>query len=406
MTVIVIASRDLGPSLLLNDKHSSITKGDHAGHPFHGNQYRDGHGGDGNSIDDARAAVLQVNSGKYQDFDASYARGFDDPASTLKDGVVSRISEEMKSSTDDIIKALGPDNAFISVRTISIDENGVPKVGMPEQSAIRTGSVEDLIRMSQGAIGFSSKDDLASKIDCIFQHPTEEFAGSLTGYKLEGCTLDDVRAAINAGHEITYDLDATNSHMLVGVNSAEGDRCIRYEAVENLVTKWASTSNDTDPLALALQESAASEFNLPSALPWPSTALSEAQSLAQSNEATYADFLRTQYDSTQQAFAAKGFGPNDTMTLYRGMEAALPPVGTEFTGQLRPMSSFSTDPAVARAFAMENSQCIKVEVPISSILSVPGTGFGCYEESEIVVLGNDVNGTVISINQDGTVAGQ
>jgi len=54
----------------------------------------------------------------------------------------------------------------------------------------------------------------------------------------------------------------------------------------------------------------------------------------------------------------------------------------------RPLSSFSTSPAVAEKFAGGGTDVIfKTVVPVSRIFSTPITGLGTYFEREMVVLG-------------------
>lgn len=177
---------------------------------------------------------------------------------------------------------------------------------------------------------------------------------------------------------------------------------IREEAVSNLVRQWAFTSNDSEPSALAMQQAAVEEFGIKGHAEWTEASdsiMGRAQENFGEHGEVYKDFLRTQYDATQAEFAKQGIGPNDTFLLYRGVNYSLPDEGEKFDAQLRPMSSFSTDPGVARAFS-QYGDFFATEVKASDILSMPATGNGCLNEREMVVLGGVKESTVVSLYPD------
>ena len=71
----------------------------------------------------------------------------------------------------------------------------------------------------------------------------------------------------------------------------------------------------------------------------------------------------------------------------------------EAFSKLRPLSSWSTDLLVAKSFGSGSSNngddviLMGMKVPIEDVFSVPGSGFGSYEEDEVVILGNKLRKT-------------
>jgi hypothetical protein len=186
--------------------------------------------------------------------------------------------------------------------------------------------------------------------------------------------------------------------------SEDGDRAVREACVSTLVGQWARTSNDSESTALAMQQAAAEEFGIKGHAGWTEaseSSLRGAQENFGEHGEVYKDFFRAQYEATQAEFVKQGIGPDDTLLLYRGLENTdLPPTGTTFDAQLRPLNSYSTDPLVARRFADSNESCFATEVQAKDILSMPATGNGCLNEREMVVLGGVKESTVVSIKLD------
>ena len=129
-------------------------------------------------------------------------------------------------------------------------------------------------------------------------------------------------------------------------------------------------------------------------------------------------FLRAQYENTQRMFAEHGI---TRVPLYRGFQfnnstaqaGSTPPPrppwairGTVQDLTLRPLSSFSSTPGIARRFAgvqyNKNSVVIAGIVPVSQILSTSVTGLGCLNEKEVVVLGGTHKWTVTTMGDKKT----
>jgi len=195
------------------------------------------------------------------------------------------------------------------------------------------------------------------------------------------------------------------------------DEYARKTAAGALVSNWAATSNDRSDVALAIQMAAREEFNLTAAASWPQSASRgsngmeidpsspqgilnrKVQKRYEQDGAVYRDFVRTQYDLTQEMFNRRGI---TEVTVYRGfndketMESRKlgdPKISSINT---RPLSSWSLDPNTAMEFAEEqNGLVVKSVIRTDQILATPVTGVGCWAESEIVTVSTYIDGEVI-----------
>ncbi len=194
------------------------------------------------------------------------------------------------------------------------------------------------------------------------------------------------------------------------------DEYARKTAAGALVSNWAATSNDHSDVALAIQMAAREEFNLTAAASWPQSASRgsngmeidpsspqgilnrKVQKRYEQDGAVYRDFVRTQYDLTQEMFNRRGI---TEVTVYRGfndketMESRKlgdPKISSINT---RPLSSWSLDPNTAMEFAEEqNGLVVKSVIRTDQILATPVTGVGCWAESEIVTVSTYIDGEV------------
>lgn len=185
-----------------------------------------------------------------------------------------------------------------------------------------------------------------------------------------------------------------------------------------MVSAWARSSSDTDPISLQLQEAAVEEFGLEGHTSFHVEALDEMKSLYEGSshspiwndqqKAGARKFLRAQYDLTQEMFKRHGISE---VTLYRGMawgpadyEKAGRPVPLGTTGEItrvrtNPLSSYSYsfDTAVGFASKYDIQAVLGTKVDVKRILSTPFTGAGCLSEGEMVVIGgDDTDGFVVS----------
>jgi len=198
------------------------------------------------------------------------------------------------------------------------------------------------------------------------------------------------------------------------LNPSQG---IHQKQVASALVAWKETSNDHDMRSLSLQGAVSEEFGVPLS-DWQKKRIAEVKSgnipeeikekqgkdpaikyatMERDQERT---FVRAMYDETQAFFQRAGYKPEDTITVFRG-------VGTESYAKKgdvvnmnqNAMSSWSLLPEAAKGFAMgavdlgetPRGIALAMEIPISSILSTPRTGFGVAIEAEIVVLGTPGN---------------
>lgn len=170
------------------------------------------------------------------------------------------------------------------------------------------------------------------------------------------------------------------------------------EALDKLVRQWAATSGDSNPSAVASQIAAQAEFGLEgkASLWWSEDIVRSATELYARNEVFLRTALRAMYDWTQEQFAEAGI---TEVALARGQGMAntgldLVARATRSELLLQPMSSFASATRVAQEFVLgwdggESAAVIKTTVPVSRILSMCRTGFGCLHEHEFVVLASD-----------------
>lgn len=160
---------------------------------------------------------------------------------------------------------------------------------------------------------------------------------------------------------------------------------VPYEEVNHLVHSWAETSADHSPSSLAIQEIAKKLLGLNKA----STKHfysggKDKKRFLESNKTKLQKFITQQYKDTQQYLKGLGLKPNDTVSLYRGVDYNLK--GSKVA--LQPLSSFSTSLNTAADFAEYDGTIMKIDVKVKDIFSTPKTGVGCNNEREVVVLGN------------------
>ncbi|MGX4733153.1 hypothetical protein [Kitasatospora griseola] len=173
---------------------------------------------------------------------------------------------------------------------------------------------------------------------------------------------------------------------------------VRAEAVSRLVNGWASTANDHDPDALALQEAARRRFNLKDTLAWDhgdDGLAAETDRVLRERRQVLDAFLTTMWENTQQHFATLGV---TYITVHRGFTGGyddshlegLDGHGSITDLPLRPLSSATLDEDTAADFATQGGQVngyvISGDIPVTRVLAVPGTGIGCLDELEVVIL--------------------
>jgi hypothetical protein len=164
-----------------------------------------------------------------------------------------------------------------------------------------------------------------------------------------------------------------------------------------IVSMWAGSSGDSLSGAIAMQMAVREEFGLADAevshlgreIPGQ---LESAQEMYATDRPAMRAFARAMYDETQAWLSANGL---DAVPLFRG--AGVPKdfakSGEVAEVQLQPMSSFSANPETAAKFAYagysehESAALLYAAVPRELILATCQTGYGCRDETELVVLG-------------------
>jgi hypothetical protein len=108
----------------------------------------------------------------------------------------------------------------------------------------------------------------------------------------------------------------------------------------------------------------------------------------------YKKILPAIYRNTQKAFAAKGLGPDDMITLFRGVKlggngSSLAKTGAKVVYHGNVLESWSVSYSVAKDFAKGSmGRVVCMKIPVRNILCTSRTGFGCLSEGEYVVIDN------------------
>lgn len=176
-----------------------------------------------------------------------------------------------------------------------------------------------------------------------------------------------------------------------------GQRVANY-----FIGRWADTSGDSSQPSIEMQYAVDTEF--------PELGTKQLRSEFKAHQPhggsnnmdrqfVMRKFVRAMYDSTQARLGQLGYGPNDMVPLFRGMEVpthegldVLPTRGAIVDVRLQPASSFSTSVSSAVNFSGHDGPgysraMVMMSVPRKQILSTALTGFGCLNEKELVVLG-------------------
>jgi hypothetical protein len=181
----------------------------------------------------------------------------------------------------------------------------------------------------------------------------------------------------------------------------------RYALSAAMVDSWAATSGDHNVNAVGIQYAIKDEFKV--SRPYTKHLRLSHKTPSQATKNEWDDtierirkdkgvraVLRAHYDETQARLKAQGV---THLTLVRGYGSAakVDPVN-EQNVSLQPASSFSMNKSIAGIFAPSGSALKKryltATVEARYVLSTCGTGFGCVNEQEVVVLGGKRRGRV------------
>jgi hypothetical protein len=191
----------------------------------------------------------------------------------------------------------------------------------------------------------------------------------------------------------------------------------RHALVRGIVDTWASTSGDSEPVAVGVQKAIAKElaYEFPelgeadvghlgkyAASPLVSPAeVSRMKGVEEivANSSAIREVIRAKYNATQDYFEQQGI---KELTLHRGFISERGAVKSSDSEDisLQPASSFSMNRKTAEMFADDlNSDIgglVTVKVPVSRVLCTAATGMGCVTEQEVVVLGGVIKGKVVA----------
>lgn len=207
-------------------------------------------------------------------------------------------------------------------------------------------------------------------------------------------------------------------------------RLLAEMMASKIVATWATSSNDGNAMSHLIQDRAAETLGITDAAKWKFYPYdTELQDKIKTITDRFADidglkwidrFLEGRRAATQDAVDPYGTG---YVTLYRGVQAASESIGikTREEGQisdeqywtekqrspmsytekvpvdlqLRPLSSWSLSSAVADRFAAGNGGVIRLQVPTDRLAGSYGTGLGCANENEMVILGGKYRAEMI-----------
>ncbi|MFD7094732.1 NUDIX hydrolase [Streptomyces xanthophaeus] len=186
---------------------------------------------------------------------------------------------------------------------------------------------------------------------------------------------------------------------VVPMDSPEADTLIRMIAVSELMGSWSYGSNN-NVRVLALQEAAREEFGLTEVLEWRTdrrTASAVGLELDYNRDALR-EFLRTQYDMTQEALAARGITEVISYRALSWPDGAGQPdwadldIGDTFEARQRPLASWSADRQIVADWLEQRGGrgvVLADRKPAGDILSIPMTGMGYFAQKEWVTLPGD-----------------
>jgi len=182
---------------------------------------------------------------------------------------------------------------------------------------------------------------------------------------------------------------------------------IPYTYVNELIRRWALTSNDIDYRSLSIQEMAAKIFG-GKLSEWQKERIAETRRLPPDDsgrqkalhhldnpDKALFDLLTTMYNNTQELFRENGI---KELILYRGFKRRRVEEKRELPEQMaveirmNSLESWSASYRTAEEFAAgmqygQNGYVLAIRIPVERVFCCARTGFGCLREEEFVVIG-------------------
>ena len=324
-----------------------------------------------------------------------------DTPEKLKAITAKNIGENMMSSAKDMLAAVGYGIWISSVLrtmfggTIDLSNEEIAKKALDTKSDNLNGNsivlfIDESEHSPYAGINVRTLGDVLDEMDPY----DEELYGS-----------DKYRADFKS---LLEDFYANQDFKAIFFDKPKDVLAFKAKVASMLVAQWAETSNGNDMQSHALQMAAVDVFKM-SDSSWAKWKFDDTrvgkdiEENAEYHYLTYGtvlkDFLKTMYDLTQDQFKNRGV---KYLTLYRGTgvdaEAVKIDTGIEYNGVgdaeiiQRPMSAWTWLYGTAINFATSRlvqraGMFMGTIVPVEQVLSIPGTGFGCFEEAEVVLLG-------------------
>lgn len=196
------------------------------------------------------------------------------------------------------------------------------------------------------------------------------------------------------------------------MDDPRAETLVRMIAVSELMGSWSFGANN-NVRVLALQQAAQEEFGLTDVLEWHMDAKTRSAVGLELdyNRDALRDFLRTQYEMTQEVLAASGITELISYRALSWAQGAEQPdwavlnVGDTFESRQRPLASWSADRQIVADWLEQrggNGVILVDRKPAQDILSLPSTGMGYLAQKEWVTLPGDSLITLDGVFSDNT----
>jgi hypothetical protein len=292
---------------------------------------------------------------------------------------------------------------------VEFRDNAIQALGRITAPAGTPGKTEEerLVNWLSGDAGEEIRDEVLKLSnyydpDSDYDGRGRKFEDNETDWRNEGYSNSNADS-IEKWIEDNYGDELTDS------DSDSSDYTLTQKVATTLISKWAGTSGDADPTAIAVQLAANEVHGLGATFTGQfitrsdgarSGVIASAQFRYERHKAVFDAFVKATYEATQESFREKGLDPEKTyVTLYRGMSLpnadgsldGIPNRGAILDILTQPLSSFSSSQSTAKNFMNTGTGTVPaftaVRVPLSQVFSTPLTGNGCTHESEFVLLG-------------------
>jgi len=180
-----------------------------------------------------------------------------------------------------------------------------------------------------------------------------------------------------------------NHHTVAQMERGLKNNTAEYVAADMINRRWARSSGD-NAVSVGVQLAAKRKFgraktsHLAANLGEGKDGMQKASQISKLK--TTKAYVDVTYERTQATLKANKV---ESLIVYRGVDRAIGGIASGSKGvevSAQPLSSWSTNPNIARAFG---GTVMAVKVPRSRIFSTASTGPGCLGEAEIIVIGGE-----------------